>query len=127
MEKSLKGALLSGLVFPGLGQIALKHYKNGAILVFTFVVNLAILVTEAVKRALAILENIQLNGGAIDMAVIADAAARASSTAGNFKFNFALSLTLICWIMGIVDAYYIGKKIDRSEDLMKKVAKGRDN
>ena len=29
MRKSLKGALLSGLVFPGYGQFVLKHYMRG--------------------------------------------------------------------------------------------------
>lgn len=34
MNNSLKGALLSGVVFPGLGQIILKHYKRGIALMF---------------------------------------------------------------------------------------------
>ena len=35
MKNSLKGALLSGLVFPGLGQVVLKHYKRGFALMLT--------------------------------------------------------------------------------------------
>jgi hypothetical protein len=33
MKKSLKGALLSGLVFPGVGQMALKHKARGVKLI----------------------------------------------------------------------------------------------
>ena len=32
MRKSLKGALLSGLVFPGYGQFVMKHYIRGVLL-----------------------------------------------------------------------------------------------
>ena len=35
MKNSMKGALLSGLVFPGLGQIALKRYRRGFALMLT--------------------------------------------------------------------------------------------
>ena len=35
MNNALKGALLSGLVYPGLGQVVLKHYKRGAALIIT--------------------------------------------------------------------------------------------
>ena len=29
MNNSIKGAIFSGLVFPGLGQVILKYYKRG--------------------------------------------------------------------------------------------------
>jgi len=32
MSNSLKAALLSGLVFPGIGQVVLKRYRRGVVL-----------------------------------------------------------------------------------------------
>ena len=65
MNNSLKGALLSGLIFPGLGQVALKHYKRGAVIILTVIVSMATVVVKAVQHALTILEKIELEGAQI--------------------------------------------------------------
>ena len=54
MRASQKGALLSGLVFPGAGQIALKHYKRGIALVFAVTIGMVAMVVKGVQVALAI-------------------------------------------------------------------------
>jgi uncharacterized metal-binding protein len=117
MDNSLKGALLSGLVFPGLGQLVLKHYKRGAIIIIAVLISLFIVVVEAVQRALAILEEIQLEGSEISISSISEAASRASTTSGSLAFNLALSLAILLWIIGAVDAYRIGKKKDIEKGL----------
>ena len=116
MNNSLKGAFLSGLVFPGLGQLALKHYKRGAVIIIAVLISLSIVVAEAVQHALVILGEIQLGGGAISISSISEAASRASATSGSLAFNLALSLVILLWIIGAVDAYRIGKKKDIGED-----------
>jgi hypothetical protein len=112
MNNSLKGALLSGLVFPGLGQLALKHYKRGAVIIIAVLISLSIVVAEAVQKALAILGEVQIEGGEISISSISEAASRASTTSGSLVFNLALSLVILLWIIGAVDAYRIGKKKD---------------
>ncbi len=111
MNNSLKGALLSGLIFPGLGQVALKHYKRGAVIMLTVLVSLSVVVVKAVQHALAILEKIESEGGAISMSTISNAATQASTTSVSLTFNLILLLIILCWIIGVVDAYRIGKKI----------------
>ena len=106
---------MSGLMLPGLGQIVLKHYKRGAALILTVLVSLSVIVVKAVQDALAILEKIELEGGAISMSTIANAASQASTNYSSFVFNLALSLMIFCWIIGVVDAYIIGKKKDIEE------------
>jgi len=50
MNNSLKGALLSGFVFPGLGQVMLKHYKRGAVLILVVTASvLAFLIKQSNK------------------------------------------------------------------------------
>jgi hypothetical protein len=112
MKNSLKGALLSGLVFPGLGQVVLKKYKRGLALMLLVFACLMAVSTKAVLQALAIVEKIQLEGGVIDIKIITDAAARASSLSDNLIYNLGLLLIVACWIFGIVDAYRIGKEKD---------------
>ena len=115
MNNSLKGALLSGLVFPGLGQIILKHYQRGIALMVTVLVSLLVIIVKAAQQAFIILEKIELEGGPIDMSTISDAAIQSSTTSDNFIFNFVTTLIIICWIIGVVDAYRIGKKKDKEE------------
>jgi TM2 domain-containing membrane protein YozV len=111
MNNSLKGALLSGLVFPGLGQIVLKHYKRGAIIMLTVLVSLSVIIIEAVQKAFTILEKIGSEGGTIDMNTILT----------------ALLLIIFCWIIGVVDAFRIGKKKDIEQQSTDQVSNSKGN
>jgi len=115
MNNSLKGALLSGVVFPGLGQIILKHYKRGIALMLTVLASLLVIVVKAVQQALTILEKINSEGGTINMSTISNIATQASTTFDSLIFNFVLLLMIFCWVIGVVDAYIIGKKKDLEE------------
>ena len=53
------------MIFPGLGQVVLKHYKRGAVIMLTVLVGMSVVVVKAVQHALAILERIESEGGAI--------------------------------------------------------------
>ena len=127
MNNSLKGAFLSGLIFPGLGQVVLKHYKRGAVIMLTVLVSLSIVVVKAVQHALAILEKIESAGGAISMSTISNAATQAPTTSGSLTFNLLLLLVILCWIIGVVDAYRIGKKKDIKEGSTSQASNGNDN
>ena len=127
MNNSLKGAFLSGLVFPGLGQVVLKHYKRGAVIMLTVLVSLSVIVIEAVQKAFTILEKIESEGGTIDMNTISNAATQASTTSDSFIFNFVLLLIIFCWIIGVVDAYRIGKKRDIEGQSTSQVSNSKGN
>jgi len=127
MNNSLKGAFLSGLIFPGLGQVVLKHYKRGAVIMLTVLVSLSVVVVKAVQQALGILEKIESEGGAISMSTISNVATQASTTSGSLTFNLVLLLVILCWIIGVVDAYRIGKKKDIEEGSTSQASNGNDN
>ncbi|MBL7207645.1 MAG: hypothetical protein ISS67_03880, partial [Desulfobacterales bacterium] len=112
MNNSLKGALLSGLAFPGLGRVILKHYKRGIALMLTVSAGLLVIIVKAVQQAVTIPEKIKSGGGAIDMNAVSKAATQASTTSDSLIFNLVLLLIIFCWIFSIVDAYRIGKKKD---------------
>ena len=125
MNNSLKGAFLSGLVFPGLGQIVLKHYKRGVVLMLTVLVSLSVIVIEAVQKAFTILEKIESEGGTIDMNTISNAATQASTTSDSLILGSALFLILFCWIIGAVDAFRIGKKKDMEQQSTSQVSNNK--
>jgi hypothetical protein len=104
--------MLSGLLFPGLGQIYLKHYRRGLAVAVTTMICIAVIVLRVVRVALVILNRIQAEGGEIDMGAVINAAHQASAASSSRLINPALLLLILCWIGSTVDAYRIGKLLD---------------
>jgi hypothetical protein len=112
MNNALKGAMWSGLIWPGLGQVVLKRYKRGIAIVLAVGVILTVIVVKAARFALAILDKIDLQGGPIDAGTIYNAAVQASAGTGGLSFNLLSLLMVVLWVVGIVDAYRIGRQLD---------------
>lgn len=121
MNNALKGALLSGLVYPGLGHIVQKQYKRGAVLMVAVSAALLAIIIKAVQQAFLVLEKIQADGGIIDFDTISKAASRASSTSDSLIVNLLLLFLILCWVVGIVDAYRIGRKKYTADRLAERV------
>ena len=115
VSKSVRAALLSGFVFPGLGQIVLKHYKRGIVLMLAALACLSVVIVKSVQHALTILDRIQSVDGVVSMSKILSAAHQVSSTSDDYVINVALLFMVLCWSIGIIDAYRTGKTIDSTD------------
>jgi hypothetical protein len=113
MRNAVKGALLSGLVFPGLGQLVLRQYRRGVVIMLAVLISLAVIVVDILQQALDILEKIELQGDAIDINAISNAAAEESVRSGGVTINILLLFVAVCWVAGTIDAYRIGRKKDQ--------------
>jgi hypothetical protein len=113
MKKSLKGALLSGVVFPGVGQIALKQKARGTALICIILVSFGVMIAKGTQIALGVLQEIESEGGILDMQTISAVSARAVSASDSYIMHGSILLIILCWIFGIIDAYRIGKKLDK--------------
>ena len=113
MNNSLKGALLSGLVFPGLGQVVLRHYRRGIAFILTSSIILLVIVVKTVQQAFTVLEKIEAEGGVLSMNTIMNAVTQASAPARGLTFKLLFWLLVLCWVMGVVDGYMVGKKKDK--------------
>lgn len=124
MTNSLKAALLSGLVFPGAGQLWLKHYARGTALIIAVSAATALVVTKAAKQAFAILERIESQGGVIDPAALLKSVTQPPGGADNMMTTAASLAIVSCWIVGIIDAYMMGRKKDLAEQAVGRDGKG---
>jgi len=115
MNNSIKGALWSALVFPGLGQMVLKHYIRGTVIIILVSISMTGIILKAVEDALAILENLDLEGGAISLTTIVQATSETSGSFGGLNYNPLLFFIIGCWIISTVDAYLIGRRIDKDQ------------
>lgn len=104
--------MLSALVFPGLGQIALKRRQRGVAFVVATLAGLVLIVAVATREAGRILAMIQAEGGVIDQGAMSRAIAEATSWSGNLTFNLLLIAVALCWVYSALDAYRIGKQQD---------------
>jgi hypothetical protein len=111
MKAGVKAALLSGLVFPGVGQMYLKRYGRG--LLFMVLAFLGLIIVAGMA-AVAVLEGIGaegVKGGAVDIDALANLAATSLADSG-ISINLVLLFVVCCWIYSVIDAYRIGKRRD---------------
>lgn len=105
MKRSSKAALLSGLIFPGIGHIVLKQYLRGSVLMLFALVALSVIVT---RRALTIVDRINSGDIPIDTGAIAEMVSNSTSGANSFIENIAVIVLGACWLIGIIDSYRVG-------------------
>ena len=108
MKKSSKAALLSGLIFPGIGHIVLKQYLRGSVLMLFALIALSVIVTRIYQQALAIVDRINSGDIPVDTGAIAEMVANSTSGADSFMENIAVVVLGACWLIGIIDSYRLG-------------------
>jgi TM2 domain-containing membrane protein YozV len=107
MKLAIKAALLSGFVFPGLGQIYLKRYKRGLAILISVLLAIGIIIRTVIVSALESLKAIESGGGIADMETVNNLA-RIDSVHSGINLKFILLFVLCCWLFSVVDAYKIG-------------------
>jgi len=118
MKKSFKATILSAFIFPGLGQLYLKRYRQGLVLILIVLAGFGYLIWKATVLALNRMEGV-MHSGAINIRVLKDAVE--FPDAGASWFEVVIALLIICsWIVGIVDAYISGRKKDIQSALLPK-------
>ena len=116
MKKSLKAALYSGLVMPGAGQIILKHYKKGVGLLLTSLLCVTYLIIDAIEQSMTLVDKII--SGDIEMTESSlESAIHNVSSDGATTYTIITTTIMVCWIVGIIDAYLCGKKVDEEDRL----------
>jgi uncharacterized protein DUF6677 len=113
MKKSTKALLFSALLFPGAGHFLLKRYRRGVLLLTITLAALIIIVRDALQQALVLVDKIQSGAIPPDAQMIAQAIEQAANTGASTSVNVAWVIVVVCWAVGIIDAFRLG----RTEDL----------
>ena len=110
MNQSVKAALLSAFIFPGLGQIVNGYKKRGWAFVGAVAVLLVLIIYKLVQQAQMVLAEMQKKGTTIDFNEISKVSSEVVSFSDNLFLNIALLLLIVTWFVSIVDAYRLRKK-----------------
>lgn len=110
MTKSTKAALLSALVFPGVGHLFLKKYVSAVILASTAFVGVYYLTMTMIEKALQITQKIQMGDVPLDVVGLTELVSQQSASAEAQLINIATTTFIIVWLISIVDSYRAGRK-----------------
>ena len=113
MSRALKAALLSALVFPGIGHFSLKQKVQGTLLSGIAIVCLYFMLTSIVEIAQQISVKIQSGEIPLDVARIRESISRQLAGNDGQLINTSSLLLVICWIVGIIDSFRVGRSQDR--------------
>jgi hypothetical protein len=108
MKRSSKAALLSGLVFPGIGHMVLKQYLHGSVLMLSALVAFSVIITRIFQRALTIVDRINSGDIPIETGSIAELVSNSTTGVDSCIENTAVIVLAACWLIGIIDSYRLG-------------------
>ena len=110
MNQSMKAALLSALIFPGVGQISVGFKKRGWIIIAINIALMYFIISEIMKKAYSVIAEMQKNGSVLDIESISNTTSQLSGFSDNMFLNSLLILLIISWIYSAFDAYRAGQK-----------------
>ena len=110
MNNSIKAALLSALIFPGVGQISAGDKKRGWIIIGANVMLLFLILREVMQKAYTVIAEMQKSGSPMDIESVSNVTSKLAGFSDNILLNMLLILLVISWLYSIFDAYRSGKK-----------------
>ena len=108
MTPSLKAALISALVFPGLGHFTLKRGGRGCLFLLPALAGAIYMLRQVLARASLILDQLDNGTLPLDPQAIAERLSAASGAEGPL-LTVAVTVCLLCWAGSIVDSFFISE------------------
>ncbi len=107
MKRPVVAALLSGLVFPGAGQLYLKRPLRACLFLVPAALAVAVFINDVVSRASDMLD--QINAGTLPLDPAALAAQLERQDGGSMLGSVSAAVMIACWVLSVLDAWRLGK------------------
>jgi TM2 domain-containing membrane protein YozV len=122
MKVSYKAALLSTFIFPGVGQLYLKRYWRGLVIMFFVFTGLGYMIWSAAVSALNHLDDtlVKMQGGTTNLQELLDIVGSKKLTTDPY-LDIVFYVIVCFWIFAIIDAYRIGKQREFRDEETSKV------
>jgi len=114
MDKATKAALFSAILFPGWGHFYLKRYKRGLAFILPVLVGTLALAWSVIQVGATIIKAAPFKKGTVQLSHVIQVAVDALKNINLSYGILMLSLIVALWILSIVDAYQLGKRITTS-------------
>ena len=116
MSQALKMALISAFVFPGSGHILLKQYIRGGLLAGVSIACIWVLLSIILEKAQQISFKIQTGEIPLDLTRIMAEVSQLIDGSNTPQADTATYVLVICWVIGMVDAYRAGRLQDKHRE-----------
>jgi TM2 domain-containing membrane protein YozV len=110
MNLATKAALFNALLFPGWGQIYLRNYKKGVLIIIASLAGVVSILLSVVQTTIAILKIAPFKKGTVTFSAVIQLTINAIRALNLSYLFLILSSIILLWIFSIVDAYLLGKK-----------------
>ncbi len=116
MKPSTKGAFLSGLVYPGTGQLFFGRIFSGLVCISLVTIGLGVLIYRiAIRIYLAIDRAMPMwDSNTLSLQKFINLMNQTEYSDWNVELT-SLGVVILCWIVSIVHAFYLGFKKERSQ------------
>lgn len=106
--------LLSGLVYPGVGQLILGRVTAGIVFIILATAGLIVLIYGFVQRASHLVDQLLplLADNRLDVTTLNETLSQDSAVGWELE-TISIVVIVGCWLVAIVHAYFVGKKIDQ--------------
>ncbi len=115
-SNAVKGVLLSGLVFPGAGQLALKHKAKGMGFILITLGGLVLLGVPVVRTIQAVLAQINSSQGRDELEQLVAVMEVIRNGLASPLLLWGIVILSLVWIAGTVDAFLLGQKMDKGNE-----------
>ena len=110
MNQATKAALFSALLFPGWGQIYLKKYKRGILMIVPVVAGIIFLTWAIIKVAITVLKAVPIKKESVDLSAVVNLTINSIKALDFNYLLFSFILIIFFWVFSVIDAYLLGKK-----------------
>lgn len=111
MNKQIKAALLTAVIYPGAGHFSLKKHLVGAIFASVFTVLLILTLQDIFAIAQCTANEIVSGKIPMSLTAILKAIHEPSGACAELAEYKYMPLMIIVWALSIIDAYRMGKKL----------------
>lgn len=108
MKKPVKAAVISAVIYPGLGHIFLEKKRQGFMWATVFTVPLYLLVSELLTQTKLITKQVIEGTIPLDISAISQAVFDAMATKP--ALTYCTYLLAILWLLAIADSFRLGCK-----------------
>lgn len=111
MKQSTKAVLISALIFPGLGHLALRPRRGARGLLFLVPAAAGVLYLLSTVMTLSDQLLTEINHGALALDPEAIVARTQQASAGNPALDWISLVCMVCWIAAIVDVIWLSRRV----------------
>jgi len=117
MKTSTKAALLSALVYPGIGQLFYHAYRRAILLILIFSIAAYFYIEEVVNKYQPLIEKVKSGELSLNAQALTYEISKNPIILDQEIVSTLTYILIVSWFVGIVDAYRIGIKKDASASL----------